>query len=343
MVRAAKGRFGRSGRFLGSWKGWVPGLRLYEAIILANFAVVLWLVRKRALVGLDAARILRECLGFAIPVSFLLLGALGLRSLLAGRRAPIRAWIRLYAAFRPLSLLDFSRFVLSVSLTSFAYSWLKVTLPLLRPDVLFDDFLYRVETALHGGVNPGLFLQGLFPYAALWQGLDRWYATFIYTVLGGIAWFVSVLSSRERARFATGFSILWILGAWWYLAMPSLGPCFVLKDDYLDVRAAMPTQSAVMDGLYANYGRVRAFHRHAEGTDIYSYLGTAAMPSLHVAAQAFFALVARRRSRALFLLFTAATTLTMFGAVVSGWHYAIDVYAGLLLAWGCVRLGERFG
>jgi len=29
--------------------------------------------------------------------------------------------------------------------------------------------------------------------------------------------------------------------------------------------------------------------------------------------------------------------------VVSGWHYAIDLYAGLLLAWLCVQLGERFG
>ena len=328
------------GRF---WKGRVPGLRLYEAIVLADFAVVLWLVRKRAHVGLDAARILRECLVFAISVSMFLLGAVLLRSLLAGRHAPRRAWIRLRAVFRPLSLLDLLRFLLFVSLTSFAYSWLKVTLPLLRPDVLFDDVLYRVETALHLGVNPGRFLQGLFPYTALWHGLDRWYGSFIYLVLGGIAWFVSVLSPLERARFATGFALLWILGAAWYLAMPSLGPCFVLQDDYQEVRAAMPSQSAVMDVLYGHYGRVRAFHRHPEGTDIYPYLGIAALPSLHVAALAFFAFFARRRSRTLFLLYSAATALTMFAAVVSGWHYALDVYAGLLLAWGCVRIGERFG
>ena len=325
------------------WKGRIPGLRVYEAIILADFAVVLWLVRKRALVGLDSARVLHDCSDVAISVSSFLLGALILRSLLAARQVPRRAWIRLVAAFRPPSFVDLVRVLLFVSLTSFAYSWLKVTLPLLRPDDLFDDVLYRVETALHAGVNPGRFLQGLFPYPVLWRGLDRWYALFIYSVMGGLAWFVSVLSPRERARFAMGFSLLWIVGAWWYFAMPSLGPCFVLKDDYADVRAAMPDQSAVMDVLYGHYGRIRAFHRHPEGTAIYPYLGIAAMPSLHVAAQAFFALFARRRSRALFLLFGAATALTMFAAVVSGWHYAIDVYAGLLLAWGCVRLGERFG
>ena len=327
----------------GFWKGRVPGLRLYEAIVLADFAVVLLLLRKRALVGIDAARILRECSGFAISVSSFLLGAIVLRSLLAGRHAPRRAWIRLRAALRPLSLLDLARFLVFVSLTSFAYSWLKVTLPLLRPDVFFDGVLYRIETGMHLGVNPGRFLQELFPYTLLWNGLDRWYGAFIYSVLGGTAWFASVLSPRERARFATGFTLLWVLGSWWYVAMPSLGPCFVLKDDYAGVRAAMPTQSIVMDVLYAHFGRIRVFHQHPEGTDIYPYLGIAAMPSLHVAAQAFLALFARRRSRILFLLYAAATAITMFAAVVSGWHYAIDVYAGLLLAWGCVRLGERFG
>jgi hypothetical protein len=323
--------------------GRIAGLRPYEAIVLADFVVVIWLMRKRALVGLDAARILHECSAFAISVSTFLLGAIVLRSLLAGRRAPRRAWIRLRAAFRPLSLLDLARFLFFVSLTSFAYSWLKVTLPLLRPDVFFDGVLYRIETGMHLGVNPGLFLQGLFPYTLLWNGLDSWYGAFIYSVLGGTVWFVSVLSARERARFAMGFMLLWVLGSWWYFAMPSLGPCFVLKDDYAGVRAAMPTQSAVMDVLYAHFGRVRAFHQHPEGTDIYPYLGIAAMPSLHVAAQAFLAFFARRRSRTLFFLYAAATAITMFAAVVSGWHYAIDVYAGLLLAWGCVRLGERFG
>jgi hypothetical protein len=321
----------------------IPRPRFYEAVILADFVVVLWLLRKRALVGLDPERVLRECAAFAISLATFIVVALIVRSLLAGRHAPRRAAIRLRAALRPRSLLDLSRFLVFVSLTSFSYSWLKVTLPLLRPDILYDDVLYRIETAVHLGVNPGRLLQGLFPYPALWQSLDRWYAAFIYTVLVGIAWFVSVLSPRERTRFAMGFALVWLLGGWWYYATPSLGPCYVLQDDYAEVRGAMKTQSMVMDVLYGHYGRVRAFKKHPEGTEIHQYLGVAAMPSLHVAAQAFLALFARRRSRLQFLLFAAATGITMFAAVVSGWHYAIDVYAGLFLAWVCVRLGERFG
>jgi hypothetical protein len=321
----------------------VEGLRLYEVVVLADFAAVVWLIRKRARLGLDLSLTLRDLPVFALSVAGFLLAGLLLRTLLAGRRSGRRAWVRFRAAFRPDSLVDLARFFLIVSLTSYVYSWLKVTLPLLRPDVLFDAGLFRLETALHFGVNPGRLLQGLFPYAALWKALDAWYASFIYTVMVGLGWFVSVLSRRDRARFSTGFAFLWVLGSWWYLAMPSLGPCYVLKDDYVDVRASMPMQSAVMDLLFAHYGRIRGFHRHPEGTDISPYLGVAAMPSLHVAAQAFLAFFARRRSRTLFFAYSLATVLTLFTAVVSGWHYAIDGYAGVLLAWGCVRLGERFG
>ncbi len=324
-------------------RGQVWRLRLYEVVVLADFVVVAWLIRHRARLDLDLSRTLRDLPAFALYAASFLLAGLVLRSFFVGRRSGRRAWVRFRAAFRPGSLVDLARFLVIVSLTSYVYSWLKATLPLLRPDVLFDDALFRVETALHFGVNPGRLLQGLFPYAALWKGLDGWYAFFIYTVMAGLGWFASVLSRRDRARFSTGFALLWVLGSWWYFAMPSLGPCYVLQDDYAEVRASMPMQSATMDVLFAQYGRIRAFRRHPEGLDVSPYLGIAAMPSLHVAAQAFLAFFARRRSRTLFLLYSAATALTIFAAVVSGWHYAIDVYAGLLLAWGCVRLGERFG
>jgi membrane-associated phospholipid phosphatase len=65
------------------------------------------------------------------------------------------------------------------------------------------------------------------------------------------------------------------------------------------------------------------------------------MPSLHVGAQAFFMFFARRRSKVLFALFAALTAVTFFTSVVSGWHYAIDGYAGLLLAWACEAAGRR--
>jgi membrane-associated phospholipid phosphatase len=321
----------------------LPGLRFYEILLLADFVALVLLLRLRARIGFDVVHTLvdmREFASFAAP--FLVAGIV-LRSLLATRRGCRRGAATLRAFIRPRSLLDLARLLAALALTSYVYSWLKVALPLLRPDVLYDQGLFRFDTVLHFGLSPGRLLQGLFPYPALWKALDGYYGAFIFTVLAGVGWFAATLSFRDRARFATGFTLLWVAGAWLYFAIPSLGPCFVLKGDYTEVRASMPAQSATMDLLFAHYARLREFRRHPEGTDLSPYLGIAAMPSLHVAAQAFFALFARRRSRAVFLLYAVATAITMFAAVVSGWHYAIDLYAGLLLAWLCVQLGERFG
>lgn len=315
--------------------------RLYELLVVADFVLVVLLLRLKARIGLDIARALLDMREFLVFGGLFVLGGVALRALLAARRGWRRGAARLRALLKPRSFADLTRFLAAMALTSFAYSWLKVALPLLRPDVLYDQGLFRLETLLHFGVNPGRLLQGLFPYPALWNALDVYYGGFIFTVFAGVAWFAATLSIRDRARFAAGFSLLWVLGSWAYFAVPSLGPCYVLKEDYTDVRAAMPSQSATMDLLFAHYGRVRTFHRHPEGTDLSPYLGVAAMPSLHVGAQAFFMLFARRRSRVVFLLYAALTAVTFFTAVVSGWHYAIDGYAALVLAWVAFAAGNR--
>jgi hypothetical protein len=320
----------------------IPRPRFYELLLLADLALVVLLLRLKARLGLDVARTLLGMGEFLAWSGLFVLGGVVLRALLAARRGWRRGSARLRAlVLRPRSLADLVRFLLFMTLTSYVYSWLKVALPLLRPGTLYDQELFRIETVLHFGVNPGRFLQGLFPYAPLWKVLDAYYAAFAFTVVAGVGWFAATLSIRDRARFAAGFTLLWVLGSWFYLAVPALGPCYALKDDYTEVRASMPSQSATMNLLFAHYGRVLSLHRRPEGVDVSPYLGIAAMPSLHVAAQAFFMLFARKRSRPVFLLYAALTAVTFFTAVVSGWHYALDGYAALLLAWVAFAAGSR--
>ena len=68
--------------------------------------------------------------------------------------------------------------------------------------------------------------------------------------------------------------------------------------------------------------------------------GIAAMPSLHVGVHFFFFLWARRRARPLAMPFALATALTFAGSLLTGWHYAVDGYVGMLLAWLCYRIGR---
>ena len=153
--------------------------RLYEVLLLADVGVVILLLRTRARINLDVVRTLLDVRPFVAFLALVLLGCILLRALLAARRGWRRGLARLRAMLKLRSLGDLVRFLAAVALTSYAYSWLKLAVPLLRPDVLYDPELFRVETALHFGVNPGRLLQGLLPYPVLWRALDATYGTFI--------------------------------------------------------------------------------------------------------------------------------------------------------------------
>ena len=63
--------------------------------------------------------------------------------------------------------------------------------------------------------------------------------------------------------------------------------------------------------------------------------GISAMPSLHVALATLFAIIAWQCQRWLGALLAVFALVTQIGSVVLGWHYAVDGYAGALLAYGC--------
>jgi len=314
--------------------------RVYEILLLADLVGITLAIRYGARLSFDPFSSLLETWRFARwVVAILGLGLLA-RGLVATIRGELRTFAHETGSFR--SGVDLVRVVAGTVFTFFVYTWLKVTVPLLNAS-LWDANLAWAETALHFGVNPGTFLIGLFPSVRLWSFLDFYYWHFMTLVMAGLAWFATVPDIQERARFAAGFSLLWVVGSWMYIAWPSLGPCYVFPQDYREVLGRMPLQAEMQRLLLLNYTVVKSFRHGATGGVVNPVLGIGAMPSLHVAAHAFLALFARKRSRPLFLFFAAATVLTFYGSLVTGWHYAVDGYAGLLLAVLCWRLGEKLG
>jgi hypothetical protein len=317
--------------------------RVYEILVLLHVAVVLVLVRA---VGRLPSLPWDTLLGirlFVVPMALFVLGAAALRAAgVAAVDGTSRAGRLLRATFRPDSALDLVRLLLFASLVYHGHIWLKVIVPFLNPQ-LFDAGLARLDAAIHFGLNPGPFAIGLFPWPLVLRVLDVYYAAFVPLTVAGMAWFLTAPSRRERARFAAGFALLWLAGAWLYVAVPALGPCYVYGADYAEAARSLPLQAATQNLLVTHYRALLGAAATGTSMRILPVLGIGAMPSLHVAAHAFLALFARRRSRPLFLAFTAATFLTFWGSLVTGWHYAVDGYAGLLLALLCWRLGERYG
>jgi hypothetical protein len=224
-------------------------------------------------------------------------------------------------------------------LVTFAYTWLKVCIPLLHRR-LWDETLWNLDRILHLGFSPNVFFVELLGGTPLLRALDLWYSFWILTIFAAWAWAAAQPELARRRRFAFGCALLTLAGCWIYLAFPALGPCFAYPDVFAanagEIRHAVATQAM----LAKNYAVLLA-GRDGSLTQFNPYLGVAALPSLHVGAHWFFALWARRHARRLFVPLAFATALTFVGSIATGWHYAVDGYAGMLLAWLVMLVVDR--
>ena len=275
---------------------------------------------------LPAIRMLPQALlaGVALHVLFRLLV-----------RYPVKAYLRQVA--RPGWWVSWLRLWLAAVVMTYGYFWLKVVIPLVNPR-LWDDALWRLDTVLHFGVSPSVFVPGLLAGTPLVALLDRWYWLWVPTIFYTLSFWSAGLDRPLARRFLLSCVLLWTLGSWIYLSVPAVGPVFVEPQAFAAVHDDMPLVRAGQQALAENYQVMLAGRRTGELKRFKPTRGVAAMPSLHVGAHFLFFLWARRRARWLALPFALATAFTFAGSLLSGYHYAVDGYAGMLLAWLCYRV-----
>lgn len=219
-----------------------------------------------------------------------------------------------------------------LTLTWYAYSWPKVMVPILNPE-LWDGVLARLDAVLCFGVNPNEFLLTIFEGGprVVNQMLDRYYGLFVLSQGALTAWFVTDPRANKRIAFGSALILLWVFGTWSYVVMPALGPVYVFEGYFQRVATIFPANAAAQSALLTNYDAV---HDIVAGKDalIVPHLGIAAMPSLHVAANVFFYLWACFVGSRLRLPLLAMATLTLITSMVLCWHYLIDGLAGIAFA-----------
>jgi hypothetical protein len=321
------------------WRERLAGLRPYPFELLTYGAALATLIFLRAR-GLHYGWNTISHTFFAVlwTLPLMLVVGVGLRAL-ADRVVgePVLPYLRAVASRRWLSL--WLRLVACFVGYVYAYTWLKVSVPLLRADL--DDFqLWRLDRWLHLGVSPTVLAIELVAGTPLAWWIDRYYGYWLYIVPLWTAFVYSSTRDDARRHFAFGVSLMWIAGAWIYYAVPAVGPCYWSPDVMDPVRGQMPLAEGTQWNLWQQY---RGMLEARGGTlRVFSpALGVAALPSLHVAAFVFFALWSRRHARRWYGPWIAATALIFFGSLATGWHYAIDGYVGALLAWASIAVADR--
>jgi PAP2 superfamily protein len=238
--------------------------------------------------------------------------------------------------FSPRFAVDLLAAMLAVHLTLIVFVNLKQYVPAIN-ERLYDSPLWRLDEWLHAGFAPSAAVSDWAGEHGWLDFLDQTYLIFFpVQVVVPLCFLLSRRLRPQRGRFFFAYCLLWIVGSLVYALWPSLGPTYYRSSRFLWLDAA-PYAQHLQYLLMQDYVRFRTDPSYY---DVKLYYGVAAMPSLHVAVVALFA-IATQRWRGLALAMWAITALTFVGSLALGWHYAVDGYAGALIAWGCWVVARR--
>lgn len=219
---------------------------------------------------------------------------------------------------------------------------IKKNIPIAIP-FAWDESFMRLDKMLHLGVLPHDILGPLFASPL---------AIFLVNVNYNL-WFLVLTAfffwqgfRREdtplRQQYLLAYLMTWLVGTCILGTLfSSAGPCFYgfivdgpnpyagLMEQLKQANAiypvwAVPTQETLWQSHLAGHGDIE---------------GVSAMPSMHVGTTILFILCAMRSGHRWLVWFSAIFALSIFiGSIMLGWHYAVDGYAGALIAIVCWKL-----
>jgi hypothetical protein len=207
-------------------------------------------------------------------------------------------------------------------------------------DKTFDAW----DVALHFGYRPYEFLMPVFGNVVGVLLLNANYLMWFFFIYA--LWFHFAFMAKpglERTRFFFSFFLVWSLGGIFGAALfSSAGPCYFqylnLGDDpYAPLMASLAAlnEKVPVASLSTQSDLWKLWSRD-------SVLGgVSAMPSMHNATSVLFVLASWNMARWIRWTMIAHAVLILVGAVVLGWHYAVDAYLAWGLAIACWVLGGR--
>ena len=255
-----------------------------------------------------------------------------------------RLWMRFVrqTTYDPFTLTDVWFFLRTlafylVALTT--YTNIKTRVLLLHPRV-FDGLLETLDRWMFLGYSPTEVALQLTGRPAVTGAMDTAY-TYAWVPLAIIFGVVFSQAGGEGfRRLARVISLNYLLGAALYVVLPAVGPAFAERQLYEPLRASR--SFLIQNSLINVHNQVVAAPTEFL---VPAFMGIAAFPSLHVSHIYLPLLVAWRRAKPLLILFVPAFLAVAASTVYFGWHWAIDIPAGMatihLCFWLAARL-ERF-
>ena len=295
--------------------------------------------------------VLLDLLSFALPVGFIVMAVLRLVyfAVVLKPESPIRALGADIANLvkRPALIINALPVFAAMVFFNKAMIELKPAIPAIHP-FAWDETFMHIDRALHFGIDPWVILQPILGYAYVTFAINMAYNFWFVALFSAWFWFGFQRQAGElRTRFFLSYMLAWWLGGGLLAVMfSSAGPVYygrigLSPDPYVGLFAYLndavtriplwflDTQAMLWDGYI---GKIQA-------------LGISAMPSMHNASAVLFALAFSKVSKKLGWFFACYAGVILVGSVHLGWHYAIDGYAGILIAltsWWLAGIAARW-
>ena len=208
--------------------------------------------------------------------------------------------------------------------------WLKVMLPL-TVGFWADPMLARADAALFLGAEPWRLAHALLWWADSF--IDRAYVSWAPVKFALLVGLVLAPETRAKAVALISYFLYGAISVTLQYAMPSAGPVFYeavghgLRFADLPIAPWVSTEVSYLWSGYLSAGGKPGG-------------GISAMPSVHVAASLWIALVIRAFTPRLQAFGWAYFGLILVGSVYLGWHYALDGIAGVIIALAAWRLAQ---
>jgi len=215
------------------------------------------------------------------------------------------------------------------------FSSFKQVIPIIN-NFSWDYPFMKLDYILHFGHHPWEFFYLFLNYPYIIKIIDRLYMLWFPILFFSCLWMGWSVRRKLRFQFFINACLVWvILGTFLAIIFSSAGPCYYDKvvnghpNPYepLMTRLMNIHESTPLFAIKNQIGIWKAYQNHVW----LPFGGISAMPSLHIAITVLLALVGWRINRYAGVLLTAYVFITQIGAVILGWHYAVDGYVSILL------------
>lgn len=217
-----------------------------------------------------------------------------------------------------------------------AFAQLKNLIPVINP-FSWDFYFMQFDKALHFGEHPYQIAHAFFGWhyvVSFFTGLYNIWLFLLYFVLLGACFMRP--ESLLRMQFLIAFLLTWAVGGNLVATIfSSVGPVYFshigLGDTFANLMN-MLKEHASTSSLTVVDSQALLWSLHTSEPQVNAI---SAFPSMHVASSVLMAIFLAQLSRPLGIFASVFAAGIMIGSVLLGWHYAVDGYAGAMIATLC--------